>query len=58
MKEAIRNQYKPRTLDELESGIKHFWVTKMTPEFCTRYIEHINTVSPAVVAAKGQATGY
>ena len=59
MKEAIRNNYKPRTLDELEESIKHYWHTRMTPEVCTRYmyIEHIHTVLPRAVAVNRQATG-
>ncbi len=58
MKEAIRNHYKPRTLPDLEASIKDYWYTKMTPELCTKYINHIQTVLPAVVAVNGQATGF
>lgn len=57
MKEAIRNSYKPRTLEELESSIKHYWETKLTPAVCTRYIEHIQRVLPRVVEMNGAATG-
>ena len=35
-KEAVCNHYKPRTLNDLEAAIKHFWETKMTPDACAR----------------------
>ncbi len=55
MKEAIRNQYKPRTLPQLEDGIKHYWLNNIPPAVCCNYISR---VLPAVVEAKGQATGF
>ena len=58
MKEAIRNHYKPRTLEQLEESIKHYWNTRLTPDICCNYIGHIHHVLPAVLAAKGQATGF
>ena len=56
MKEAVRNEYKPRTLDELETSIKNYWSTRVTPEVCSRYmyIGHIQTVLPRIVAVGGQ----
>ena len=57
MKQAIRNDYKPRTLDELESAIKHYWATKLTPEVCQRYVRHIHKVLPRIVEVNGAATG-
>ena len=58
VKEAIRSTYKPRNLGQLEDAIKHYWGTKMTPEFCQTFIGHIHTVLPKVVEVKGQASGY
>ena len=57
MKEAVRN-HKPRTLQQLQDAIKHYWGTRMTPEVCSNYISHIHRVLPVVVAVKGQATGH
>lgn len=58
MKEAIRNHYKPRTLEQLEEAIKDYWCTRVTPVVCTNYIDHLQRVLPAIVAANGQATGF
>ncbi len=57
MKEAIRNNYKPRTLGDLESYIKHYWETKLTPEVCTRYVQHIQRVFLRVIEVNCAATG-
>ena len=57
MKECVRNNYKPRSLEELESSLKHYWQTKLTPDTCQRYIEHIQQkVLPRVVEVDGAAT--
>lgn len=59
MKETIRNYYKPRTLDALKESLLDYWVKNiMTPNVCSRYIDHLQRVLPAVVEANGQATGY
>lgn len=58
MKEAVRNHYKPRTLDALEQALMDYWRTKLVPEVCCRYIDHIQRVLPAVVAVDGQASGF
>ena len=58
MKEAVRTYYKPRTLGQLEDSIKHYWLNRMTPDACSKYIDHIQTVLPQVVAVNGQATGH
>ena len=57
MKEFLRNTYKPKRLDELKAGIKEFWKT-LTPAVCTRYIEHLHTVIPAVIQQQGSPSGY
>lgn len=58
MKEAVRNNYKPRTLQQLKDALLDYWSKKMTEETCTRYVLHIHKVLPAVVEAEGQASGY
>ena len=40
--------YKPKNLEELKEGIQQFWVT-LTPEVCTRYIDHLKKVIPKVI---------
>ena len=57
MKEFLRNAYKPRGLEELKSGIKEFWM-KLTPEVCTKYINHLQTVIPIVIEKHGGPSGY
>ena len=58
MKEAVRNYYKRRTLEQLEDAIKHYWGSRMTPEACCKYVEHIYKVLPVHVTVNGQATGH
>jgi len=58
LKEHIRRNVKPATKDEPVEGIKHFWMTMMTPELCRRYISHLKKVWPVVLAENGGATGY
>ena len=57
MKEFLRNTYKPKNLDDLKKGIKEFWKT-MTPAVCTRYIDHLKKVMPAVVTKEGAPSGF
>ena len=57
MKEYLRNSYKPRNLEDLKIGIKTFWKT-LTPEICSRYINHLHTVMPVVVRKQGNPSGY
>ena len=35
IKQALRSEYKPRTLPELEQAISHYWQTKLTPAVCS-----------------------
>ena len=58
MKQAIRNRHKPRTLLQLEETIKHYWNMKVCAQVCTRYINHIKKVHPAVVEYEGEPTGF
>ena len=57
MKENLRNSYKPRNLEQLKSGIKEFWKT-LTPEKCTRYINHLHRVIPVVIEKQGNPSGF
>ena len=57
MKTFLRDKHKPRNLGELKEGIERFWRT-MTPEMCTRYINHLQKVVPDIVAADGEPCGH
>ena len=57
LKHFIRTSAKPRNKDELLDAIKTFWAT-VTPEKCSRYINHLRKVIPKVLEVNGEATGY
>ena len=57
LKEFIRREVKPRSKEELISGIRAFWAT-VTVEKCHKYIGHLKKVIPEVIACEGGATGY
>lgn len=48
LKEHLRREVKPRTKEELVSGISDFWRT-VTPAKCTRSIRHLRKVIPRVI---------
>ena len=48
---------KPQNKEELFQGIKTFWGT-VTPEKCSKYINHLRKVIPRVLEVNGEATGY
>lgn len=61
--EMVWNQLKrnvskrnPTTKDQLTQYIEDFWLTEMTPELCSKYIDHTFKVAPVVVAVNGKAT--
>ena len=59
LKYFLESKVKPRNKQELVDGIKKFWERKITPEKCTKYIDHVlYKVIPAVVEAEGAATKY
>ncbi len=53
----IENDYKPTCLEDLKTGIKTFW-RKLTPQVCSRYIDHLHTVMPVVIEKNGEPNGY
>lgn len=57
LKENLRAKVKPRNLAELKAGIKEFWST-VSPQKCSRYIQHLHKVIPRVIELEGDATGY
>ena len=57
MKMYLRDKHKPRNLEELKEGIRAYW-KKLTPEVCTRYIDHLQKVMPVVVAEQGAPSGH
>lgn len=47
----------PKTKDELVQYCLDFWNNDLTPEVCTRFIEHNYKVVPLTVEIEGKATG-
>ena len=48
---------KPKNMAELKAGIKQYW-KKMTPEVCSRYIDHLEKVIPDVIKVDGAPSGH
>ena len=58
LKWYVRKHVKPKTKEELVTGLREFWTTRVTKEKCQRYINRVLTkVVPRVVELQGQATG-
>ena len=57
LKQFLRNQYKPKNIEELKDGIQMFWST-LTPEVCNNYIRHLHKVMPKVIEVAGNPSGY
>lgn len=57
LKEYVRRVIKPRTKQELISGILQFWDTVDIAK-CQRYIRHLKKVVPQVISNGGGPTGY
>lgn len=56
MKTYLRDKHKLKNLEQLKEGIRKYW-KKVTPEVCTRYIDHIQKVMPVVVVKKEPLQG-
>jgi hypothetical protein len=56
MKHYIATKVRPKNKEELDNGIHAFWAT-VTPEKCCRYINHLHTVIPKVIANRGRSSG-
>lgn len=57
MKTFLQFTAKPKTKEELVSGICSFWRT-LTARQCARYIDHVHRVIPQVIMNNGEATNF
>ena len=57
LKHFVRNTVKLHTKDELVNRIAQLWQERVDPEKCSRYIGHLQSVLPIVVARQGKASG-
>ena len=57
LKEYVRREVKPKSKEELITGIKAFQVT-VTVEKCQMYIGHLRKVISEGIFCEGSATGY
>ena len=57
LKQYLRNEVKPKNLEELKAGIEQFWLT-LTPQVCGKYIGHLKKVIPTIVSVEGAPSGY
>ena len=58
MKHYLRKYVKPKTKEELMAGLEKFWVERMTPDKCAKYISHLRKVIAKVIEREGRASGY
>ena len=56
MKDYLQRHVKPRTKNELVSGIRQYW-TGLTAEKCDRFIDHIHKAIPKVILNNGDQSG-
>ena len=56
-KTYLRDKVKPKNLMELKRGIKAYWKS-LTPEKCSRYVNHLQKVMPDVIREKGGPSGH
>ena len=52
-----RIEYKPHNITQLKAGIKAFLST-LTPDKCSKYIDHLKKVIPKVIEVQGGPSGY
>lgn len=58
LKHYLRSIIKPITKEDLVGGISRFWDEKVDAAKCSKYIGHLQTVIPIVVARQGKASGH
>ena len=58
LKQFLRTIVRSRTKEELVDGISRFWEERVDAAKCTKYIGHLQTVLPLVVAHQGRASGH
>ena len=57
MKTFLWYKVKPKNFVELKRGIKAYWKS-LTPETCSRYVNHLQKVLPDVIREKGGPSGH
>jgi len=57
LKHLIRTIVKPHTKEQLVDGISRFWNESVNADKCAKYIGHLQSVLPIVVARQGKAPG-
>ena len=57
LKEFIRREVKPKSKQELVTGIQQFW-GQVNGNVCEKYIMHLRKVIPKIIELDGDATGY
>ena len=57
MKTYLQDKNKPKNLEQLKDRIRNYW-RSLTSELCTKYIDHLKKVMPAIVNDKGGPSGY
>ena len=57
MKTYLWDKVKPKNLVELKTGIKVYWKS-LTPETCSRYVNHSQKVMPGVIQEKEGPSGH
>jgi hypothetical protein len=57
LKNYLVNEAQPNTVNDLVEGIKRFWNTIVTIEYCNSKINHLNKVIQRVISLNGRATG-
>ena len=55
LKDHLHRNVKPRTKDELVEGTVNWWEL-LTPQKCSKYIDHIHPVIPQVILNSGGPT--
>jgi len=57
MKNFLRDKHQTWNMTELKEGIKKFWKT-LTPDTCSRNVDHLQKVMPDVIKVNGAPFGH